>query len=370
VTENLSTRIERALQEQLAAGCASTVFPGASASVAFWDRGAWHYVDAAAGLRAEGSLPVTVDTFYDLASLTKPWVATAALRLHQAGVFDLGERVEELIPEANGLPVGERNWEEVLSHRSGLEAWVPFYETLPDEPGTDAARKWILAQLLPHWDANTVGRAVYSDLGYIVAGVAMGRAAGKPLDEVVAERGALALGVDDTVFFGPSWSDDDWKARCAPTGWSSWRGRTLTGEVHDDNCAALGGVAGHAGMFGLARSVATFGAACVAAWHGRRGAEEEELVRHAAARRPGGTHRLGWDGKAEHGSAAGRSIDADAFGHLGFTGTSLWCDPRRQLVMVLLSNRVAVSSDNAAIRAFRPLFHEAIVLAFDGRQGP
>jgi CubicO group peptidase (beta-lactamase class C family) len=108
----------------------------------------------------------------------------------------------------------------------------------------------------------------------------------------------------------------------------------------------------------------------VGAWHGRRGAEEEELIRHAAARRPAGTQRLGWDGKADEGGSAGTSIDADAFGHLGFTGTSIWCDPRRQLVMVLLSNRVAVSSDNGAIRAFRPLFHEAIVLAFDGREGP
>jgi CubicO group peptidase (beta-lactamase class C family) len=369
VTAKLSTRIERALQQQLAAGCAASVFPGASASVAFWDRGAWNYVDAVAGLRAEGSRPVTADTFYDLASLTKPWVATAALRLHHARVFDLGGRVEELIPEANGLPIGQRSWEEVLSHRSGLEAWVPFYESLPEEPGTDAASEWVLAQLLPHWDASTAGTAVYSDLGYILAGMAMSRAAGKPLDDIVAERVALALGVEDAVFFGASQAGEDWKTHCAPTGRSVWRGRTLTGEVHDDNCAALGGVAGHAGMFGLPRGVASFGAACVAAWHGRRGATEEELVRHATAPRPGGTQRLGWDGRAAKGSAAGSSIDVDAFGHLGFTGTSLWCDPRRQLVMVLLSNRVAVSEDNAAIRAFRPSFHEAIVQAFDGREG-
>jgi len=367
VTADVSTRIERVLQQQLGAGCEARVFPGASASVAVWGGGDWSYIDAVAGLRGEGSRLVTADTFYDLASLTKPWVATAALRLHQAGVFDLGARVDALVPEAKGLPVGARPWEEVLSHRSGLEAWVPFYETLPAEPGTNAARAWILAELLTHWQASTVGTSVYSDLGYILAGLAMRRASGKPLDEVVMERVALELGVHETVFFGASRRDEDWKARCAPTGWSPWRERTLIGEVHDDNCAALGGVAGHAGMFGLPRSVARFGAACVAAWHGRRGASEEELIRHATVVRPGGTHRLGWDGKADDGSAAGSSIDADAFGHLGFTGTSLWCDPRRQLVMVLLSNRVAVSDDNAAIRAFRPVFHDAIVDAFDNR---
>jgi len=367
VTADVSTRIGRTLQQQLVAGCGAGVFPGASACVALWQGGAWSYIDAVAGTRAEGSDPVAPDTIYDLASLTKPWVAVAALRLHEAGVFELGARVDELIPEATGFPVGARTWEEVLSHRSGLEAWVPFYETLPEEPGTDAARAWILGELLPHWDAGNVGTAVYSDLGYILAGVAMSRASGQPLDEIVAGRVASQLGVEDTVFFGASHPEPDWKARCAPTGWSPWRERILVGEVHDDNCAAFGGVAGHAGMFGLANSVARFGASCVGAWRGRRGASDEELIRHATAVRPGGTHRLGWDGRAEEGGAAGSSIDAEAFGHLGFTGTSLWCDPRRQLVVVLLTNRVAVSDDNAAIRAFRPVFHDAVISGFDGR---
>ncbi len=363
----VSTRIGRALQQQLEVGCNEGVFPGASACVAIWEGGGWSYVDRGAGTRAEGSDPVGADTIYDLASLTKPWVAVAALRLHQAGVFELGARVDQLIPEAKGLPVGARSWEDLLSHRSGLEAWAPFYETLPEEPGTDAACAWILHELLPHWDAGKVGRSVYSDLGYILVGVAMSRAAGQPLNDIVTERVASPLGVDDTVFFGSSRRDESWQERCAPTGWSVWRERILVGEVHDDNCAALGGVAGHAGMFGLASSVARFGAACVAAWHGRRGASEEELIRHSTAARSGGTHRLGWDGKAEEGSSAGSLIDPEAFGHLGFTGTSLWCDPRRQLVVVLLTHRVAFSDDNASIRAFRPAFHDALVSAFDNR---
>ena len=367
MTANVSNRIEPTLQHQLDVACDEGVFPGASACVAVWQGDAWSYIDVAAGVRAQGTGGVTPDTIYDLASLTKPWVAMAALRLHQAGVFDLGARIDTLIPEARGLPVGERNWEEVLSHRSGLEAWVPFYEALPEEPGSDAARSWILGHLLRHWDPSTMGRPVYSDLGYILAGIAISRASGQPLNEIVAQRIASELGVDDAVFFGASRSDEAWKAGCAPTGWSSWRQRILVGEVHDDNCAALGGVAGHAGMFGVANGMARFGAACVGAWHGRRGALEEELIRHATAPRPGGTHSLGWDGKAEEGSAAGSSIDADAFGHLGFTGTSLWCDPHRQLVVVLLTNRVAVSDDNAAIRAFRPGFHDAVIAAFDDR---
>lgn len=363
----ISTRIAEALSDQLDDGCSLGIFPGACASIAYWRDDAWQRVDACAGVRAEGAEAVTVDTIYDLASLTKPWVATAALRLHQAGVLALDAPVAGLIPEAQGLPIGEQTWERVLSHRSGLVAWEPFYERLPEKPGTEEAVAWILADLLPRFDRATVGTSVYSDLGYILAGVALSRASGMPLNEIVTERVALPIGVDETVFFGASRRDDGWKARCAPTGWSPWRERILVGEVHDDNCSALGGVAGHAGMFGLANSVARFGAACVGAWHGRRGPSEEDLIRHATAVRPGGTHRLGWDGKAEEQSAAGSLIDAEAFGHLGFTGTSLWCDPRRQLVVVLLTNRVAVSDDNAAIRAYRPVFHDAVIGAFDGR---
>jgi CubicO group peptidase (beta-lactamase class C family) len=367
VNADVSMRIGRTLKQQLDAGCAAGVFPGASACVGRWQQGdGWGYIDAVSGKRLEGSDEVTVQTIYDLASLTKPWVAMAALRLHQRGVFSLDARVDGLVPEARGLPIGERSWEEVLSHRSGLEAWVPFYERLPEQPGSDAARTWILSDLLSHWNGAGVGTAVYSDLGYILAGIAMSRAAGAALDDVVLEHTVLPLGVHGSVFFGPSRKDVEWKTRCAPTGWSPWRQRNLVGEVHDENCAALGGVAGHAGMFGIANSVARFGAACIGAWHGRRGAEELELIRHATAVRAGGTHRLGWDGKADQGSAAGSSIGAEAFGHLGFTGTSIWCDPCRQLVIVLLSNRVAVSDDAATIRAYRPVFHDAVIAAFDG----
>ena len=131
---NLIARIEGALEEQLPAGCTAGVFPGAAACVATWDGGGWQQVQLVAGVRAEGGAPVTRDTIYDLASLTKPFVATAALRLHQRGVFSLDARVDELIVEARGLPVGEQNWEKVLSHRAGLEAWAPFYEEVPAEP--------------------------------------------------------------------------------------------------------------------------------------------------------------------------------------------------------------------------------------------
>lgn len=365
MTQQAGTRITEALRSRLEDGCASKVFPGASASVSFWQRGGWERVDVCAGVRMRGEPVVTADTFYDLASLTKPFVATTALRLHQLGRFPLDDTVSKLIPEAEGTSFGERRWDEVLSHRSGLEAWAPFYESLPAPPGSEAARRCILAELSSRFDEKAVGMSVYSDLGYIVAGIALARAARASLERLVTEHVTRRLGIDDAAFYAAVRRDEAWLSRCAPTGASTWRGRDLRGEVHDDNCAALGGVAGHAGMFGTAPAVARFGEAWVSGWQGRRGALEEEATRFATAERPGGTHRLGWDGKSDALSAAGSRLGRESFGHLGFTGTSLWCDPRRQLVIVLLTNRVAVSDDNTAIRAFRPEFHDAVVDAFD-----
>ncbi len=366
MADGTSARIERALLRQLEEGTAAGVFPGASASLAYWHDGEWRFVDVVAGRLCEGGAEVTPQSFYDLASLTKPFVATTALRLYQAGRFPLEANVAALIEEAESHPIGARGWEEVLSHRSGLAAWEPFYEGLSEGSNADEARGEVLDELLPLWSEERVGTSVYSDLGYILVGIAMSRSAGAPLDELVRREVTAPLGIDASVFFGATQDDVGWARQCAPTGWSAWRQRALSAEVHDDNCAALGGVAGHAGMFGTARGVATFGASRVGAWHGRRGALEEEAIRFATAPREGGTHLLGWDGRADEGSSAGTRIGRDAFGHLGFTGTSLWCDPRRQLVIVLLTNRVVVPGDNAAIKAFRPTFHDALVDAFDG----
>ena len=354
--------MRRILEEGVAEG----IFPGASASVGLFERRSWAFVSASAGLLGTGLPHVEADAVYDLASVTKPFVATTALVLHQLGTFDLAQPVSTLVAEAAGTPLGDRSWEEVLSHRSGLDAWVPFYERLPHPAGSAEARAWVLEQLVPHWDQSQLGAPVYSDLGYILAGVALERAGDAPLDELMLRHVIDSMGIEGDAFFAASDPGGSWVSACASTGRSAWRERELRGEVHDDNCSALGGVAGHAGMFGRAQAVARFGAAQVGALHGRLGPLAEERAQHAVARRPGGSHRLGWDGKEVEGSAAGRYIDADAFGHLGFTGTSLWCDPRRQLIVAILTNRVAASDDNAAIRSFRPAAHDAIIAAFDG----
>jgi CubicO group peptidase (beta-lactamase class C family) len=144
-----------------------------------------------------------------------------------------------------------------------------------------------------------------------------------------------------------------------------WRGRHVRGEVHDENCHALGGISGHAGLFGSARAVATFGRAYLDAYLGRGEFLPKPLVEEALRARPGGTHVLGWDRKSGADSAAGRRASAETFGHLGFTGTSIWCDPVRDLVVVLLTNRVCPSRANVKIKGFRPAFYDGIFAAFD-----
>ena len=222
-----------------------------------------------------------------------------------------------------------------------------------------------MSELLKAHEPTQRGKGVYSDLGYILVGWALERAAGMSLADLLRTELTEPLQLTDSLFFASAQEDAAWLTRCVPTGWSAWRGRELCGEVHDDNCSLLGGIAGHAGVFGTAAAMARFAAAYLDAWHQRPSLFDAEAVRAATRARPGGSQKLGWDGVSQEGSAAGSGIDPAGFGHLGFTGTSIWCDPRRQAILVLLSNRVAISEDNAAIRAFRPRFYDVFWQSLD-----
>ncbi len=357
----------------LEAGVAGTVFPGATACLAWRDAsGAAIYAEACAGRLHEGAPRVEPRTPYDLASLTKPFLATAALRLVAGGTLALGTRVDLLVSDTRGGHGGAATLEQLLTHRSGLAAWGGLYLDVPHDPGTAAARRWIIGEASRRPEEGalaTKGAAIYSDLGYILAGEVVARAAGQPLDRVMAAQVTEPLGITDEVYFASALSPERRASlvkRAAPTERCDWRGRIARGEVHDENCAALGGVSGHAGLFGSAHGVATLGRAVLDAQAGRSDFLPQALLREALAPRPGSTYRLGWDGKSAEGSTAGRRLSPETFGHLGFTGTSIWCDPTRDLVVVLLTNRVHPSRANERIKGFRPAFHDGVVRAFDG----
>lgn len=329
------------------------------------------FAKAAAGKLKRDAAAVTPDTLYDLASLTKPFVAMTALRLAASGRLNLSARLDSIIGDARGGASGAATLEQLFSHRSGLAPWGGLYLDVPHEPGGGPARRWVLSEAARRSEGQPGEAMVYSDLGYMLAGAAMARIVGRPLDVLVREQITEPLGIADKVFFAGG-APSDVRAQlsrlAAPTERCDWRGRIVQGEVHDENCYALGGVSGHAGLFGIAEAVATFGRAVLDSLKGRRDFLNAEMLGHALAPQPGGSYVMGWDLKQAEGSSAGRRMGPHTFGHLGFTGTSLWCDPDADVVIVLLTNRVHPSRANEKIRAFRPAFHDGVMGSL--RQAP
>jgi CubicO group peptidase (beta-lactamase class C family) len=352
----------QALAEVLREGVHEGVFPGAVAAVGQLNAGRATSVFAAEGLLAPGEGQVELDTFYDLASLTKPVVASTVLRLCQRGVLDLEQPVSRWLPELAGTPGGTAPLALLLSHRAGLSPWGGLFRDIPGPPGSSAARAYLLQEAATRTllEPRSPG-SVYSDLGYMIVGEALARAAGAPLELLIEREVATPLGHAAQLFYAaalPSAARPAFVRNVAPTEFCSWRGRLVRAEVHDENCAAHGGICGHAGLFGRVQAVLAFGLEWLRAWEGRSTWLDRALVHFALRPRPFGGHVIGWDTKSAEGSSAGAVLSARAFGHLGFTGTSVWCDPVRQRCIVLLSNRVHPTRENIAIRTFRPRFHD------------
>ena len=358
-------RIRNEATRLLQAGVSGQVFPGGSVCVSYREGDETVEVEAVGGRLAADLPPVDPNTPYDLASLTKPFVATTALRLVERGTLQLATEAQDVLSDVRGGVVEHATLESFLTHRSGLAPWGGLYLDVPHDPGSAAARRWILSEAARRQEEGPGGRAVYSDLGYILAGAMLSKITGATLDKLVSDEVTEPLGIAKEVYYAGALPGDrraQLARKAPPTERCEWRGRVIRGEVHDENCAALGGVAGHAGMFGTARGVVRLGRSMLEVLHGRSDYLKRETLDAALAARPGGSHRLGWDVKTE-GSAAGRYTSASTFGHLGFTGTSIWCDPDKDVVIVLLTNRVYPSRANVKIRGFRPAFHDGILAA-------
>jgi CubicO group peptidase (beta-lactamase class C family) len=305
---------------------------------------------------APGTRPaVSADTWYDLASLTKV-LCTVPLLLGRIaeGRLDPAAPLRELLPEVAWMQpspsLADARLIELVTHTSGLPAWEPLY-TL----GLDRAT--LLARVLQTPLGDTRGQVLYSDLGYIVLGHLLERHGGAPLDEPAAALyGRLGLG--DQLAFRPGVD----RGRCAPTERCPWRGRLLRGEVHDENAAAMGGVSGHAGLFGTLRGVVGFARALL---EGRL--FSEPVVAYLAreqARGPDGERRgFGWM-LAHPGWSGGDLAGPRTVGHTGFTGTGLWIDLDRGRRTVLLTNRVHPSRHvDSGIDGLRRAFNHAAFAA-------
>jgi CubicO group peptidase (beta-lactamase class C family) len=355
--------------------------PGASAFVAAFHEGQWLTASGVAGaLSSQDATPVTPETIYDLASLTKPAVACAAARLCRQRALDWATPLGVVLRAAQGTASENTALEFLAAHRAGLEAHLTLTDRVDGVPGN--VRGWMMRCANARRAECSGGvpdagfAPVYSDLGYILLGGALESVVSLGLEPLVQREVCVPLSLElgSAAHWAAQLGSQRFRQRVAPSEVVPERGGELRGVVHDDNAWAIAGcgLAGHAGLFGTAASVGLFGMAVLDALGGRRAgwltaSEARFLVRP----RPGGSLRAGFDGKADSGSSAGPRFGADAFGHLGFTGTSLWCDPDAEVLVALLTNRVFPTRDNIRLRSVRPNVHgELFGLAADLRVGP
>ena len=346
-------------------GMETGVFPGAVLYVRHKGQLRFHQ---AIGLTSSlpNSSPVQVNTTYDLASLTKPLAtASSLLLLIQNGKLNLSHTLNTFLKETQEFPLGQTVLKNLLSHQSGLPAWRPFYQSFsPVCSGSPKFRQermqTILELILKEpLDESSSSTSVYSDLGYMVLGFVIERVSGQSLADFSREQICNPVEAS-SLTFGRHDLAKDFLGELAPTEDDPWRGRLLQGEVHDENAAALGGIAGHAGLFGTAHAVGQVTKAWLDGYLGKPSIFRQELVRQFVKAQPETSWGLGWDTPSPP-SSSGQWFSAESFGHLGFTGTSIWIDPVRELEVILLSNRVHPTRDNQAIKTFRPKLHDVII---------
>jgi CubicO group peptidase (beta-lactamase class C family) len=363
----------RAAREVLERAVAERAFPGAAWGVLL--DGEVVAIDAVGHFTYDAGAPaVTPATVFDLASLTKVMATTSIAMLlndrgrghknrapeEQRGVLDLDARLGDILP---GFVVGmepgshkERvTLRMLLAHSSGLPGYAPLFEKhhTPEE--------LLRAALQVPLDAQPGARAEYSDIGFILLGKALEVLSGDFAGRYFAREIAGPLGLETACYCPPT----DWRPHIPPTEEDRvFRRRVIQGEVQDENCYAMGGVSGHAGLFANALDVLGFAACILAegrAAHGRH-LFQPETVRLFATRQtePVGTSRaLGWDTPSEP-SSSGKYFSQNSIGHLGYAGTSLWIDPERRLAVVLLTNRTWPDRSDKTIQQVRPAFHDAV----------
>jgi CubicO group peptidase (beta-lactamase class C family) len=311
------------------------------------------------------SRPALAETIYDLASLTKV-VATTPLILQAAaeGRLALDDPLQAYVPESPHASITLRH---LLTHTSGLPAWIPFY--LESRRRDEIVERAATTPLVTPPGAQVL----YSDLGFILLGEIARRTLGAPLDRLASVRVTGPLGMTDTRYLPPLNVRD----RIAPTedgtaieqamagaagARHAWRKTLIWGEVHDSNAYAMGGVSGHAGLFGTADDLVAY----ARLWLGadpRRAGLTPALIREAVSpMRPDGSRGLGWALAGPH-AWWGDTLSPHAYGHTGFTGTAIAIDPERALAIVLLTNAVHLGRDRTGILALRPLIASAVSCA-------
>ncbi|AUX46056.1 hypothetical protein SOCE26_075590 [Sorangium cellulosum] len=372
---DLTPVAELVVQEHRAAPCACVAAAARTGKTVQYGFGAagrlWFEENPPAGMRGTRPPAAAAEAIFDLASVTKPLTALAFARLARAGALRLDEPLGDVLPELADTPSARAPLELLAAHRAGLEAHRLLY---PIGDGGEVGRVELLDALRVCASARREGCAgepppegfppVYSDLGYLLLGAAIARRGGAALEVIVEREVTGPLGLEIAPAGVLRRRDPRFDERVVPTEDAAPRGGVIRGAVHDDNTWAIAqdGMAGHAGLFGDAMSVARLGVALLETLAGERAAwlSRDELWQLVKPR-PGGSLRAGFDGRSGERPSSGSRLGARTFGHLGFTGTSLWIDPDAELAGVLLTNRVHPTRTSDAIRRARPAAYDALV---------
>ena len=340
-------------QAILAESVRDGAFPAAVVEVGSSTATLWRQAFGSLSLAPEAP-PATSGTVFDLASLTKVIATTTlAMRAVDRRLLDLDAPLTRWLADWRGADRAAVSVADLLEHASGLTAHLPFFRDCRGRAEFERAISTLPLEYAPR------AASVYSDLGFILLGFILEDVYGSTLEaafRAVAEQHDWG----DLRYRPPA----AWRGRTAPTEVDAWRGRLLVGEVHDENAWALGGVAGHAGLFGTAAAVGRFARAIAAGFRDRPSVARSESFRRFMTRSdvPGSSRALGWDTMLPT-SSCGTRMSPAAVGHTGFTGTSLWIDPQADVYVVLLTNRVHPTRANEAILRIRPALHDAVLRA-------
>jgi serine-type D-Ala-D-Ala carboxypeptidase len=344
----------------LRSGIDQRAFPGAAVAVTHQGKliahkGLGHFT------YKESSPAVTAGTVYDLASVTKVIATTTAcMILYDRGLFKLDQPLIQLLPEFpdSGSEQNDHRRRQItlrmlLAHSSGLPAYIKLFQTCHNKD--ELLRRALQVQLT----ADPGSRAEYSDIGFILLGETLQELSGQPLDQFCQREIFAKINLAQTCFNPPT----DLKLAIPPTEDDrTFRHRLIQGEVNDENASVMGGVAGHAGCFSTVLDVSVF-AQCML--RGGTPLVKKETLEIFTRRQdsPAGTSRaLGWDTPSQP-SQSGKYFSSRSYGHLGYTGTSLWIDPDRQLSVTLLTNRTWPDRGSQSIKQIRPAFHDAVIEA-------
>lgn len=367
--------VEEAFKEAVAQG----VFPGA---VVLAGKGDEIVFERAFGCRSlvPEKTPMQLGTIFDLASLTKPLATTVAVMLLvREKKIRLEDRVTRFFPNFGVFGKTHVTFRHLLAHCSGLPAWQPYYEDIVkgEKEGrinfvaSRAAKSYVFERIHREKAVAPPGtQSLYSDLGFMLLGEVVEEITGWTLDRYCQDRIFKPMGLRSTSFVDLTQLKlrrlQPAKEMIAPTENCSWRKKVLCGEVQDDNAYAMGGVAGHAGLFSSARDIHLQITRLKRCMRGEDSYLPAPLVKEFFARDEtvnGSTYALGWDTPSAENSLSGSMFSPSAIGHFGFTGTSVWWDLERDCHVILLSNRVHPSRSTDKIKAFRPNVHDLLMKA-------